>query len=87
MTGLSVTKLLQARTPSTERKRLRPILLDGLTAELSGPRRMAFFEQCLRDRLSFRRFVGRSLGGATPDETTFVVFRRRLREGGGGTAA
>jgi len=37
-------------------------------------------EECLRDRLSFRRFVGLSLTDATPDETTFVVFRRRLRE-------
>lgn len=37
-------------------------------------------EECLQDRLSFRRFVGLSLGDDTPDETTFVVFRRRLRE-------
>jgi len=37
-------------------------------------------EECLKDRLSFRRFVGLSLHDATPDETTFVVFRRRLRE-------
>jgi len=37
-------------------------------------------EECLQDRLSFRRFVGLSLEDATPDETTFVVFRRRLRE-------
>jgi transposase, IS5 family len=37
-------------------------------------------EECLKDRLSFRRFVGLSLTDATPDETTFVVFRRRLRE-------
>lgn len=39
-------------------------------------------EETLRDRLSFRRFVGLSLGDVTPDETTFVVFRRRLREAG-----
>jgi IS5 family transposase len=39
-------------------------------------------EEVLRDRLSFRRFVGLSLNDATPDETTFVVFRRRLRESG-----
>jgi IS5 family transposase len=39
-------------------------------------------EETLRDRLSFRRFVGLSLGDVTPDETTFVVFRRRLRENG-----
>jgi len=37
-------------------------------------------EECLQDRLSFRRFVGLSLNDSTPDETTFVVFRRRLRE-------
>jgi IS5 family transposase len=37
-------------------------------------------EECLKDRLSFRRFVGLSLTDGTPDETTFVVFRRRLRE-------
>lgn len=39
-------------------------------------------EESLRDRLSFRRFVGLSLTDRTPDETTFVVFRRRLREAG-----
>jgi transposase, IS5 family len=37
-------------------------------------------EECLKDRLSFRRFVGLSLTDATPDETTFVRFRARLRE-------
>ncbi len=39
-------------------------------------------EECLMDRLSFRRFVGLSLTDGTPDETTFVYFRRRLREAG-----
>jgi IS5 family transposase len=39
-------------------------------------------EECLQDRLSFRRFVGLSLTDDTPDETTFVVFRKRLREAG-----
>ena len=39
-------------------------------------------EEMLRDRLSFRRFVGLGLQENTPDETTFVVFRRRLREAG-----
>jgi IS5 family transposase len=39
-------------------------------------------EECLKDRLSFRRFAGLSLTDATPDETTFVVFRKRLREAG-----
>jgi IS5 family transposase len=34
------------------------------------------------DRLSFRRFVGLALSDATPDETTFVRFRARLREAG-----
>ena len=121
-----------------ERKGIQPTLLDGLTADLGGPRTAAFFDQCeqaipwqkladsiadlfprdgddskggrphwplvtmikcvmlakwfglsdpqleetLRDRLSFRRFAGLSLGDATPDETTFVIFRRRLREAG-----
>lgn len=39
-------------------------------------------EETLCDRLSFRRFVGLSLVDGTPDETTFVRFRRRLREAG-----
>lgn len=39
-------------------------------------------EETLQDRLSFRRFVGLSLQDATPDETTFVRFRGRLREAG-----
>lgn len=39
-------------------------------------------EECLLDRLSFRRFVGLSLADSTPDETTFVRFRARLREAG-----
>src|SRR5688500_13160589 len=34
-------------------------------------------EEMLRDRLSFRRFVGLSLEDQTPDETTFVRFRAR----------
>lgn len=37
-------------------------------------------EECLQDRFSFRRFVGLSLTDITPDETSFVVFRGRLRE-------
>ena len=37
-------------------------------------------EEMLQDRLSFRRFVGLSLDDATPDETTFVRFRARLRD-------
>jgi IS5 family transposase len=37
-------------------------------------------EEQLRDRISFRRFVGLSFTDRTPDETTFVRFRDRLRE-------
>jgi len=39
-------------------------------------------EEQLQDRISFRRFVGLSFTDATPDETTFVRFRTRLREAG-----
>lgn len=39
-------------------------------------------EEQLRDRLSFRRFVGLTLEEGTPDETCFVNFRKRLREAG-----
>ena len=39
-------------------------------------------EEQLRDRISFRRFVGLSLDDATPDETTLVTFRQRLRDHG-----
>jgi len=37
-------------------------------------------EEQLQDRISFRRFVGLSFADETPDETTFVRFRARLRE-------
>lgn len=37
-------------------------------------------EEALMDRISFRKFVGLSFADATPDETTFVRFRKRLRE-------
>lgn len=39
-------------------------------------------EENLKDRISFRRFVGLSFTDKTPDETTFVKFRTRLREAG-----
>jgi IS5 family transposase len=39
-------------------------------------------EEQLRDRISFRRFVGLSFDDATPDETTMVRFRERLRQHG-----
>lgn len=37
-------------------------------------------EEALLDRISFRKFVGLSFNDCTPDETTFVRFRARLRE-------
>ncbi len=37
-------------------------------------------EEALQDRISFRRFVGLSFTDSTPDETTFVRFRQRLRD-------
>lgn len=39
-------------------------------------------EETLKDRISFRKFVGLSFTDKTPDETTFVKFRTRLREAG-----
>lgn len=39
-------------------------------------------EEQLKDRISFRRFVGLSFTDTTPDETSFVRFRDRLREAG-----
>lgn len=39
-------------------------------------------EEALKDRISFRKFVGLSFTDTTPDETTFVKFRARLREAG-----
>ncbi len=118
-----------------ERQNLQPTLLDGMLADLGGPRTAAFFakadafvpwdalaaslegiytghpaggrpywplvtmlkclmiqkwyglsdpaaEEMLRDRISFRRFAGLSFADATPDETTLVNFRKRLREAG-----
>jgi IS5 family transposase len=39
-------------------------------------------EEQLLDRMSFRRFVGLGAADPTPDETTMVEFRRRLRAAG-----
>jgi len=41
-------------------------------------------EEMLRDRLSFRGFVGLSLDDKTPDHSTICLFRQRLRESGHG---
>ena len=45
-------------------------------------RRPAAGRGASKDRLSFCRFFGLSLTEGARDETTFVVFRRRLREAG-----
>lgn len=42
-------------------------------------------EEMLRDRISFRRFVGLSFDDATPDHSTLSRFRTRLRERGHGS--
>lgn len=123
-----------------ERREAEPTLIDGLTADLGGPRTTALLdrldrsipwetlarpvrklyksndrgardkggappwaavtmlkclllakwyglsdpqlEEHLRDRLSFRRFARLPLHDKTPDETTFVRFRDRLRAAG-----
>lgn len=56
------------------------VMLRGLMLQkwfnLSDPQ----LEEQLKDRISFRRFVGLSQQDRTPDETTFVKFRARLRE-------
>lgn len=65
------------RRPWSASVMLRAVML-AKWFNLSDPQ----LEECLQDRLSFRRFVGLSLTDATPDETTFVRFRARLREAG-----
>lgn len=42
-------------------------------------------EEMLRDRISFRRFVGLSFDDKTPDHSTISVFRKRLRDHGHGS--
>jgi IS5 family transposase len=42
-------------------------------------------EEMLKDRISFRRFVGLSFDDKTPDHSTISVFRKRLREHGHGS--
>ena len=41
-------------------------------------------EEMLRDRISFRRFVGLSFDDKTPDHSTISTFRKRLRDKGHG---
>ncbi len=42
-------------------------------------------EEMLRDRISFRRFVGLSFDDKTPDHSTISLFRKRLRDKGHGS--
>lgn len=42
-------------------------------------------EEMLRDRISFRRFVGLSFDDKTPDHSTLSTFRQRLRDKGHGS--
>jgi IS5 family transposase len=42
-------------------------------------------EEMLKDRISFRQFVGLSFDDKTPDHSTICVFRKRLRERGHGS--
>lgn len=42
-------------------------------------------EEMLRDRISFRRFVGLSFMDKTPDHSTISIFRKRLRDHGHGS--
>ena len=42
-------------------------------------------EEMLKDRISFRRFLGLSFDDATPDHSTISIFRTRLREHGHGS--
>jgi transposase, IS5 family len=42
-------------------------------------------EEMLKDRISFRRFVGLSFDDKTPDHSTISIFRKRLRDRGHGS--
>ena len=42
-------------------------------------------EEMLRDRISFRQFVGLSFDDKTPDHSTISLFRKRLRDAGHGS--
>lgn len=66
---------LPGERPIDPRVMLRCLMLQKWH-NLSDPQ----LEEQLKDRISFRRFAGLSQQDPTPDETTFVKFRRRLRE-------
>jgi len=73
-------KYIQDPTRPGERPIDPRVMVKGLLLakwyNLSDPQ----LEEQLKDRISFRRFVGLSQQDRTPDETTFVKFRGRLRE-------
>jgi IS5 family transposase len=76
-----IYQLPEYTNPGPGRPALDPtLMLRGLLLakwfNLSDPQ----LEEQLRDRISFRRFVGLSFTDTTPDETSFVRFRARLRE-------
>ena len=75
-----VSRLSTARTgrPSFPREVMIKALLLAQWYRLSDPE----LEECLADRLSFRRFVGLSLQDQVPDETTICRFRGALAEHG-----
>lgn len=78
-----IAALLEYHNPGAGRRPWDPVLMLKCLMlatwnNLSDPG----LEEALRDRISFRRFVGLSFTDATPDETTFVRFRQRLREAG-----
>ena len=79
-----VEKALQAMYPATTgRPPCPPLALFKMSLlqhcyGLSDPQ----CEELVRDRLSWRRFVGLGFAGPVPDETTLVRFRQRLVEHG-----
>jgi len=65
------------RRPYASLSMLKALYLQALY-DLSDPG----LEEALLDRLSFRRFCGFTLDGATPDETTICRFRAAIGEAG-----
>lgn len=75
--------LLKAYSPSEQgQPGFDPVMLFKmlLLEHLYGLSDIAVVEET-RDRLTFREFVGCGASGRVPDDTTLVVFRRRLRAG------